>query len=569
MLPTQLREMGEALRAEIEAILLDQPEGIFLEAMKDAEAAINRFLEQGVSDDGVAALADLRAALAIGGEAVPAGAAQDTQEILDECATFVERLRAMSVERIGAASFAPELPARHTASVGSPQVYSAGEVDPPEVLSKPEPWGEAPNVAELLDATERAQPKAGPKLPVPREVEMIADLGRDALEDIAIMGSLRLLREEEPWRDVRGFEERLLANLDALWSLDRPRRKGAPLLRVPRAAFRYASEWSAPDWGRSFAFAFALACSDSEVALRWVLLALMRADPKVMDAYVHALALGSNPHLQTALLSFLHSEASPEALVVVLGALRRRRTFSAGDMLPLLAHPDARVALAVVRCISNAPRESALAALSELSGAKSPEVRLLALEESAMLGGNADALRLLLRDFLAERGSEVEARTALRVLALLGDERDQEAVLAAALKLEDGLPWLGWYGRSLHLGVLARELEQARGRGPDGVGRAQDAERAITRISGLPAAEPVSDLEPRMAAFRERVPARRVRRGQEHDATLVLAELADPATRHCDRRVLAAELSLFGRAPRLDVDGWFAIQAAELALLKV
>jgi len=563
-LPAALSEMAVALRAEIESLLLDDPRGVFLEAMKDAASAVNRFVELGTTDEGIGALADLRAALAIASEAIPLSADASTAEVLDESIVWLERLRRMAIERVALVEHTG-LALPPVASHGTPVVHLAGEVAPPETLAKVEPWTLTPDVSALLKETEQAGPR-----PIRRDPEklslQIEGLARDAMEDLAIMGSLRLLREEEPWADCRGFEQRLLANLDALWSLDRPVDPASPRLDVPASLFRYATEWSSPDWGRSFAFAFGLGCCDSEVALRWVFLALRRADPRVIDAFAHAFALASSPKLDRAILEFLRSDASPEAIVVALTAAKRRRLFAAGDVLPLLAHPDERVVLAVVRCLSNAPRPAALAVLGDLSSTANRSIALAALEERCLLGGGYDGMRTLLSEAASGVASPEEGIAALRVLALVGEPRDADAVLAAGLAFEEGLEWLGWFGSLTHVEPLLRVLEAARTKGPAGTRRAKIAEEAIARVTGLDATRAVAETRIDLLSLLERVTAKRVRGGQPYAARRVLAELSDPKVRHRDRRTLALELAILGPLDaRVDVDNWFALQAAQLA----
>jgi hypothetical protein len=577
----ELRERADALREELDGLRMELREarGTLFEALGEAGAHLSRFCELGLSDEGLEALGALRATTVRAREALPEEREELDGPLLDEALAWIDDLKRRALDALPppgalldrAASLEATKP--FLASVGSPVVHQPFVVPAPALLEKRRDFLELPPDSE--------PPASGVRDKNLVELEL-SRLGRDAMEDIAILGGLRRSKDPQIWFDAHGFERRLLANLDALWSLDRPLRAGAPRLGVPMALFAYVSEWSFPDWGRAFALAFTLGCTDSDAALRWVVLALRRAELSVLDAYVEGLALASGPGIGRAALAELGADVAPRITAAWLAVAERKHAFEAGPVIPLLAHPDDEVRIAAARCLRHAPRALALEAWLELVRDASPRVAAEAADELAAVGhreGLAVSRLALAEALRAPEPSDPDAplatpvTLALRALALAGEPGDEEALLAAAKRWPLAKSYLGWYGRAAHLDWLLGELEEARARGPQGFASAEACEAAITRISGLAAALPSPELRAAIAqhteASRAYRSAKRVRLGAPHDPAAVVAELAATTTPQGARRVLARELCLvLPEAPRFDVDDWVARQQASLELLR-
>jgi hypothetical protein len=570
----EVRDLAEALREEIEALLLEgtSEREVIGPALKAAEAGVSKFCELGPTDDGIGAIDSMRDALASALAALTVD--DDTEaarEALVEARMWADNLRRRVLDDIAKAAVPPVAGAADvarplSASVGSPALHEPGEVPPPEVLADERPWDEPPDVHALL-----AEDAPGPEAPaeVPPVRTQIERLGRDAMEDIAILGGLRRLRDEERWTDGRGFEERLLANLDALWSLDRPFHAEAPRLSVPRALWSYVTEWSFPDWGRAFALSFAMGCARSTTALRWVILAMRKSDPAVLEAYIEGLSLASNPGIDRTVLSELAGDTSAELTAAWLAVAERRRLFDPASVLPLLGHPSPAVRASAARCLRHAPRGTCVAALGDLLDDADPLVAHTAADELAARGEARGIVALREALARAPRGEgAAEPVIALRALALAADPKDEALLVESALAFPLGPIWLGWYGRPAHLEILLHELEAARGIGPGGHARAKACERAIERITGTSAEAAVPALRQAHAADAPVYKLGRARRGRPHDLKGVVAELSDRSAMQGDRRVLVREVAgLVPDAPRLDVEGWISQQEAALAAL--
>ena len=578
----ELRERAEALQGEIAGLLLDLPEaaGALARSLKAAEGGISRFCELGLSDEGIASLDRVKAELAAARDALPADRAESDGPLLDEARAWAEDLRRRAIERLPSAAVLAERLARaevgnpFMASVGAPLVHVPFEIPAPEVIEKRRPFLEPP-------AERDASGEGETKRPTPTELQL-ARLGRDAMEDVAILGGLRRLKDDDVWSQTREFEGRLLANLDALWSLDRPVDPDAPRLGVPQALFAYVTEWSFPDWGRAFALSFCMGCVDSQAALRWVVLAMRRSDSAVMSAYVAGLAAASGPMIGKVALSELTGDVNADTAAAWLDVAERKRAFEAAAIVPLLTHPAAAVRVRAARCLRNAPRDLAVSALNELADDVDLVVRAEAADELAAFGRpeGAERLRLVLSETLGETRAEESlddsARAAVWValgaLALGGDPVDEARVLAASLRLRVGPEWLGWYGRPAHVDVLLRELASARDAGPEGTARALACERAIGRITGLGTNGSLASLRADVATlvdtnatYRE---ARRARHGKPFDVKAIPAELREAQSLQGDRRSLAGERAQHTPGvPRIDVADWLSRQDTTLALL--
>lgn len=576
----ELRERTDALREELDGLLMELPEpkGAVHAALGRATEALVRFRELGLTDGGIGALGELRAAALGAREALSSERAELDGPLLDEAIAWVDDLKRRALDQLPPPAALAERARRleqvdpFRASVGTPALHRPFEVPAPEILEKRRDF--------LALPVDDEGPASGVREKSLVELEL-ARLGREAMEDIAILGGLRRSKDEQLWADARGFERRLLANLDALWSLDRPVRAEAPRLGVPRALFAYLTEWSFPDWGRAFALAFTLGCTDSDAALRWVVLALRRAEPGVVDAFVSGLALASGPGIGRAALAELGADVTPLNTAAWLEVAERKAAFEASAVVPLLAHPDESVRSRAARCLRHAPKELAIEALLELLRDASPLVSADAADELAARGRSEGLghLRVALDRALRvdpvgdDDGLGGPALVALRVLSLSAEASDEELLLRAAKRDPKALRYLGWYGRPAHVGLLLGELEAARARGPEGFAAAEAAEEAITRITGVQAALSLDELGQAIKKLAEDSPAyrdaKRARHGRPFEASLVLDELEKPTTRQRHRRMLTRELSVvLPTAPRFDVDDWVARQEVTLALLR-
>lgn len=565
---TSLRERADALREGIEELLLEQSTQTTAgkkraEHLKEAESLVSRFCEEGATDAGIATLDQLGVAL---GKAKSIGSDDAASaELLDEAITWSSELRTRTLDEIARAPFdtmadrARVIGGTGTAFVasrGGPCIHPAPEVPSLDLVARTRRWDD-PVIEE-----DEPPPAPGQVDPVR---ESLGRIGRDTMEDVAILGGLRRLNDEERWGDAIEFEERLLANLDLLWSLDVPLHDDVPRLGVPRALFRYTNEWALPDWGRAFALSFGLGCCDSEASLRWVLLAMRRAPSTVLGAYVSGLSIGSNPFIDRTVLAALRSEEPPELLAALLEIAERRGAFEASAVAPLLAHPSADVKLAALKACRGAPDALAVPFAERLLGAAETRLQLYAAEELARRNRvvGLDTLRDMLR-----QTSDAEVRAiALRALAVAGLSKDEGLVLERSEGQEDYALWVSFFGKPSHIALALRELRDARARLPNTPQRAVTAERAVARMTGLDASADVDQLAAKVEEAGMMKQPGRIRGGQPYAADRVLRELLDANARQGERRVLLRELALVATStlPAIDLDGFFARQIATLS----
>jgi hypothetical protein len=539
--------------------------------LKSAAALASKFCDVGATDAGLATLDELGAALESAKKALGAGG---DVALVDEAVAWAKELRLLALDELASAPLdAPrswsatqgEGAAWQTfrASRGTPAVHEAGDVPPVEVIARARPWddpyGDERVLEEELDR-ERA-------LSAEARASDLARIGRDTIEDIAILGGLRRLDDHEKWGDAAPFEERLLANLDLLWAFDAPAHDDVPKLGVPRALFRYVSEWNLPDWGRAFALAFGLGCSSSEAALRWVFLAMRRSSAFVMQAYREGLALGSNPAIDRSVFAELRSDAPAEMLAALLEVSARRRAFEASAIVPLLAHPSDAVKIAAVAALRNAPPELAVASATQVLATARDEVAVHAADELARRGRNEGVEHM--RGVVASNAPLASRTLALRALALAGESKDEATMVALAKEREDGAFWLGFYGRASTVPVLLAELDAARTKGT-WARRLTDCERAFRRVTGLDPMHDVAELAARIEKEGIMRRAPRLRAGEAYAPRAIVAELADLTTLQGERRALARELPVaLPNAPVFDVEGFVASQAAAIAAIEL
>ncbi len=553
-------ELAVSLVEELEAALLREA-AVNNEALRElyrtAHAGLSRMLGRDPADQArISDLDEVRALL----ERAQAGL-DDSERALEEDVQG-EILRAVLSLRDGvldslriaplARAFSIQQP--FATSAGSPAVFDPGAVAPPRALTRPPAW----------DSGIVEEPQPEPTVSLARlELER---MGKDALEDLGLLGGLRRLHEQERWVDAADFERRLLCNLDALWSLDRPFHSDVAPLGVPSAAYRYLTEWSVPDWGRTFALAFSLSCAAGRDALRWIALALRTTPKEVHGAFVDGLALGSNPLLTELLLELLR-DSDGAVLVVALQAAERRGFFSQGAIVPLLSHPEPAVVCAAVACFRHAP-PTTRELLARLRFDGRPEVVLAAARELLLMGD-----RLALEDLrhLADKPANADAsiaREALRILCLRADPGDADRVLRRAHELENTLHFLGHFGSPLHIDVLLDGLSALRALGPEGTGKARLVENALHRISGRAAGDDLARFKRETLRSYGPNPPVRMRRGGAFTARSVIEELLEPNAVDEERQNLALELALAAPTlPRVTTSTWVSVQRATLRSL--
>lgn len=468
------------------------------------------------------------------------------------------------------------------ASVGVPRAHHV-EIPAPRVLARDE----------SSEEVHRARAEIEARSVSPAEIGMVRSLARDCFEDIASLGSLRRLYDSEPWVDAAPFEQRLLDGLDAVVALDRPLDPGAPSLGLVEALYAYATEWTVPDFGRTFALAFTLCCLSPEAAMRWVVLALRRSHPRTYPAFVDALSLGSNEAIDAALAE-LCSDADPAIAAVALDAMARRGRPDMRSVVLLLARGSAGATDLVVRAIALAARMPAQAVgplLSRLLSGADPVAAASAAAVLVTLGDPRGARQL--RDLLAQarvlapvdvgragaaraRADAAARRIALEALCLLGDPTDRDLVAAEARGARDALPLLGWHGAPGHVPLLVAAYSEALETNAtheeiDHLARALERIGGGERIPRLGEATKealVAQVTRWALSLEERRPADapRLRFGQAWTPAAVVDELEARTTRQGERPMLARELAVVTRqAVHIDVTGWVSAQRRALA----
>jgi hypothetical protein len=449
------------------------------------------------------------------------------------------------------------------ASMGIPRAHSV-DVPPPRILLRDDPERtRSQNLAEWSGTSTG-------------DLAQLRAIARDCFEDIGSLGNLRRLYDHEPWWDAARFEQRLLDNLDAVVSLDIPLDSNGARLHLAEALYAYATEWTIPDYGRTFALAFTLCCLDSETAMRWVSLALRRSHPKTYPAYVDAFVLGSNPSIDRALAELCRSD-EPALVEVALEAMTRRGSPDMASLVLVLMRPSAMLAPKALALATRLPGTSALPLLNRLVEHSNPLIAAHAAAALLVLGDARGAKQL--RGILQQgRQDEPQAKSARQVafeyLCLLGSPFDRSAVSVEANANLENIPWLGWHGHSDHLPTLieaARRTARA--------GTFPECDRIVTgleRMCGPGAPRPGgfgpdefdAQLTAYIKTFEEKRPlnAERLRLGAAWSPIAVVTELATRDTRQGIRPTLAQELALITRGTvHVDVADWTAQQNRVLA----
>ena len=590
----ELRDDVEVLVEELLVILMeverDHPtlaggEGEL--ALREALGALTEFRNRGSMSE--RALGDITYAKELLESAAAAFEPVVLREGLTDAAGYLDTLRSRAIERAvesyrrgGGRKSIPAAAPDVQASIGFPAMLSGIELALPRVL---------PVEESLAQTRENAVRPTKPKAREPQdqshggtagERRQVEVLGRDLMEDIAALSSLRLMGPHELWQTAKPFEERLLASLDALFCLARPVRRESARLDLAEALYKYATEWVVPDRGRTFAFAFTLSAVSHPSALLWVTMGFLSAEDRAFRAYVDAFAMSPNPRMGDHLVSLLSSDLSREQTTAVLEAARRRGTFSAGRMLALASHPDWEVASEAVRCLAHAPAGLASTVLPSVLEEGSANARAIAatimLERG--LPDAARSLRAVAEELIVDRegrGETSDRRAAraqcLLTLSVFGEPADADRVWTLARKLSSyrEVGFFGAYAHVERLYAVMKELDEATVDGPipGALAQLDDAASAISRITGVDVPSYGSGRYD-LVALKDRIAGRAAALGAEHGRLRwgkawtrddCVQGLGDPAARQADRRIYACELALVSQGvARLDPDTWTTSQ---------
>lgn len=470
----------------------------------------------------------------------------------EEALRWVDGLRRLVLDRVGAvprpaagASPAPRL----RASRGWPQVHGGVSI-----VASPRPmpsrsFGALSEPRDAIEARRRTRAQA-------------ARWAAAELEEIAAMGTLRAIRDDDAWTSGRSMEDRLLASLDGVVSLARD--DEADAIDLASACNDYLRAFPVPDRGRTFAHAFVLGCIDSRRALGHLLVACRSAPPTVRSALVDAVCLASGPAIAELADTLLDEDEAPGLLAIALDVLARRGIDGGRGVVDLVEHPDADVARRAIlasRWVGADDRGPALVRALEGPPAVALEAALALTASRSSFG--AARLRAL-----ATGASAACARVALIALAVASRPKEAAELIDLAPRAgAAGLEALGWLGHDAPLGVLVDALGHADPATSDA------ARWSLARITGRGLDRWASDGEPPPL---ERAPWKRwideisvprggrLRFGRPLDVAATVAELRAPRTRQDTRRVLLFELSVARSGAWLDLDDWIERQLVSI-----
>ncbi len=419
---------------------------------------------------------------------------------------------------------------------------------------------------------------------------------RDCLGDLATYAALRLPLEHQGWTTPEKFERRFLFAFDALASLSAsPALAEAHPFDLLGTVQRWARESYVPDPGRAFVQAFVLGSVVGRDAVAAEMLALQQAHERVLDKHVEALGLASNAVVSEAALELLDGE--PAHVAAALEVLRFRRDVPLAELVPLTAHPDARVAVAAIEALGVCrDRDGARTVLHHVIGSSEDpegERHAMAIESLARLGDPAalaftrEALTTDLETCMLAEGAR---QRLLRVLATAGSGDDVE-LFARALDISthDALA-VGRYG---HVALVDWLIEALRGSnevremtGPWARPFELAVVAALHRITGAspvddaveverPAGDPGHAIDARVwrgwwEENRQRFdPAKKYRFGEPFAVEQILDELEDERTRPAERTWCALEIACLtpGASP-LETRAFIPRQRQALAELR-
>jgi hypothetical protein len=395
----------------------------------------------------------------------------------------------------------------------------------------------------------------------------LASLADDCLATIAQL--LRTLAQPLtlPWPQ-RETQQRLLAELDALWSLQRASSSTAsdratasyPLsVDVVNAVQRFVAA-SPLEPARHAAAALTLGSARGEAAAQAVIAALRLPDES--GVLQQAVALAPNTRLD-ALLRRWCCQPSPERARLALQTAQLRGVVDIGSVAISLLHASARVRERAALAAAELEEQDAAVALLRNLLADEHDANVMVAACIALAShGALDGLELA-RQLQAQRQGRMSRRASLRLfrlLAVAGGGRDLPALLAAANSRAEIalLGWLGQVDAAPTLIAMVAQHPSAMGRHLWPGSRAASAAEALTRILGAKP-DPMSG-----AAWSEHVDALpagatgavKLRGGVPYTPQATLTELAsDPP--HAIWETARLELAIVsGGAIQLRFSGW-------------
>lgn len=282
--------------------------------------------------------------------------------------------------------------------------------------------------------------------PAIEEVEVLRDLGRACLADIANNRNLRKPNALETWLDQAAFEQRLFDNVDAFAALG-----GAVL---PLASLFHA-EAKAPDPERAFAVAFTLGCIEGHDTTGAAVMALKQSPPEEFPGWIEGFWLAPSPAIDAAMAD-LCTSPRPEMVALALDVLDARGPAPDDVLTALVDRPEPEIARRVARALATAlPRRDAIAQLERIGAATNDDELFLATLVSLLRRGHGPALDLLRRTIDAPI-SPARSQQALPLLCFVGRASDLDRLLTAArntptVRLVRGL---GRFGHVESLGPL-------------------------------------------------------------------------------------------------------------------
>lgn len=544
-------------------------------------------------------LRGLAEAFAPMGESLPVSRAR---ELVGSCDRALRALREASIDalvalsdrRLRAASDAAGAPARtFQASVTEPAKSVALE-GPPRVLVDLSPERDPDDELDAEDALDEVEEDLLSRGPArsPEEALVLEHLRafcRDCLGDLASLGSLREPLPEMPWLVAEPFEERLLANLDALHALAAEPRALPEAFNVYEEVQRWAREAPVVDRGRELARALVFAGTAGEHALRAVLLTLKQAPPEVHGAYRDGFALSHHPAVP-GLMRELLAESDTRLSLLALDVLSALHDVGVTEAAPLASHRDAGVRIAAARALGLSPdRPAAIELLRDCLEDEEDPMVAIAFARSLLRHRRPEGLDWARRALEAEDIDEHPARRlgCLELVALAGGPMDEESALAALGLSPRDARLAGMFGSAAMVPELIDSLGAAnrlrRNTGPWVHPLEVAAAAALERITGAglrDESESVVDYdqraEPPLAAevwsawWRQNealVPkGRKLRFGRPWEPRLTVSELAGPSRTEV-RADLAFELAIATGEDRFDPNDWVARQRAELAAI--
>jgi 3-oxoacyl-[acyl-carrier-protein] synthase-1 len=578
--------------------------GLLQSALDEASAALSRWAASGLHDDDHLALLDaarsrVNFARARFEDAGEGPAASQSVKTLQHVERALQRGRDVTIDHLvadqdrllrGEILATAPVAAPFRAGVDLPVVH-ASRRDPlvPLVAHAPAPIDAD---AALFRAT---APRALPPLAASPEAVALQELARACMEDVAILGGLRRPNDDEPWSATDRFERRLLANIDALATLDSAEAGPNEGIDVPVAVLAYSAESSFADGGRGFTRAFALGCFGGDDPVRAAVVGLRGSHALTRPAQLEAFCLAPSPRIVPAMERLLWDE-DPTLVCLALEVLRFRRAASPAVILPLLGHADLGVIEAAARCIATTrPRAAAIAALEGLLGDHlDARTALVVLESLVMLGapsGLAIATQRLVEAEANPLAVSSDLRSGLvRLLALAGGPEHTALIFNAVIPsgsapaLLEGVAALGWFGHVAFVEPLLEQLEAANAAPRTAGARPTALEiataRALLRITGVYLEEEGNEygigLSVDAAAWRAQweenpgdlAPDVRYRFGVRYHPRESLIELTDDRTPAHARRNAALEIAaLTSGAFAFEPTDWVARQREHLTVM--